>query len=86
MPNYDSHKFFCLACGAEGIPIQRKQGQQRERFHRKKLYCPRCKNTVNRIECRTIEDIEVFKEEFKQGVYENEAKESLVVSRNTWLW
>ena len=86
MAYYDSNKFFCLACGAEGIPLQRKRGQQREKFHRKKLYCPHCKNTVNHIECKTMEEVEIFQTEFKQGVYENEAKESLVVSRNTWLW
>ena len=51
-----------------------------------RYYCPTCKNTVNHIECRTMEEVEIFKQEFKQGVYENEAKESLVVSRNTWLW
>ena len=86
MARYETHKFFCLACGAEGIPIQRKQGQKRGKFHRKKLYCPHCKNTVNNIECATMEEIKIFKENFAQGVYENEAKESLVISRNTWLW
>ena len=86
MAYYDSHKFFCLACGAEGIPLQRKQGQLRGKFHRKKLYCPHCKNTVNHMECRTTEEVEIFKSEFLQGVYENEAKESLAVSRSSWLW
>ena len=86
MACYDNHKFFCLACGAEGIPLARKRGQQRGKFHRKKLYCPTCKNTVNHIECKTMEEIEVFKAEFKEGVYKNEAQESLVASRNTWLW
>ena len=86
MAYYDSNKFFCLACGSEGIPLQRKRGQQRGRFHRKKLYCPHCKNTVNHIECKTMEEVEIFKEEFAKGVYENEAKESLVASRSTWMW
>ena len=86
MANYESHKFFCLACGAEGIPLSRKRSKQKGKFHRKKLYCPNCKNTVNHIECKTMEEIEIFKQEFKQGVYEDEAKESLVVSRATWLW
>ena len=86
MARYDSSRFFCMACGGEGIPLSRKRGQAREKFHRKKLYCPHCRNTVNHIECKTLDEIEVFKEEFKQGVYENEAKESMVASRNTWLW
>ena len=86
MARYEAHKFYCLACGSEGLPLQRKQGQKREKFHRKKLYCPHCKNTVNHIECKTMEEVEEFKIEFSKGVYENEAKESLVASRNTWLW
>ena len=86
MARYESHKFYCIACGLEGIPLSRKLGQQRGKFHRKKLYCPHCKNTVNHIECKTIEEVEIFKEEFAKGVYENEAKESLVISRTTWMW
>lgn len=85
MAYYDTHKFYCLNCGEEGIPLQRKRGQQREKFHRKKMYCFHCHNTVNHIECKTSEEVEKFKEEFKQGVYENEAKESLDFVRNTWL-
>jgi hypothetical protein len=86
MANYETHKFFCLACGSEGIPLSRKRARQREQFHRKKLYCYHCQNTVNHIECKTSEDVKIFKENFKQGVYKDEAQESLAVSRNTWLW
>ena len=82
MANYDTHKFFCLACGAEGIPLARKRGQQKERFHRKKMYCYHCQNTVNHIECKSSEDVEKFKEDFKQGVYKNEAEESLAFVQN----
>jgi hypothetical protein len=86
MAYYDSNKFFCLACGSEGIPLQRKRGQQRGKFHRKKLYCPHCKNTVNHIECKTMEEIEIFKEDFKNGVYENEAQESMAFIRSAGQW
>ena len=77
MASYESHKFFCLACGSEGIPVLRKQGQMRGKFHRKKLFCVACKNTVNHIECKNTEEIEIFKSEFLQGVYKNEAKDSM---------
>ena len=86
MAKYETHKFYCLACGEEGLPIQRKLSRQKERFHRKKLFCPHCHNTVNHIECKTMEDIEIFKEEFAKGVYKNEAEGSLAISGNTWLW
>ena len=60
----------------------RKRGKQRERFHRKKMYCFHCHNTVNHIECKTSEEVEKFKEEFKQGVYEHEAQESMAFVRS----
>ena len=85
MANYDTHKFFCLACGGEGIPLARKKGQQRERFHRKKMYCYHCKNTVNHIECKSSEDVKEFKHNFELGVYKNEAEESLAVVRMSGL-
>ncbi len=34
--------FYCTKCGRKGIPIARKQGQQREPGHLKKLYCLAC--------------------------------------------
>ena len=85
MPAFEEHKFFCLNCGRPGIPIRRKLGQQHEAFHRKKLYCPWCKVTINHIECRNDEEVQEFLERFQKGEYQDEAKESLVVSRSTWL-
>ena len=82
MAYYNSSRFFCLNCGAEGIPLPRKRGQQRKSFHRKKIYCYHCQNTVNHIECKSDEDILNFKEDFKNGVYVDEAKESLAYVRS----
>ena len=64
------HDFYCLNCGNKGIELPRKKGQ-------KKLYCLTCKTDVNHIECKTIEEVEKFKEEFKRGVYKDEAQESM---------
>lgn len=85
MPAFEEHKFFCLNCGRQGIPIRRKKGQQHGAFHRKKLYCPWCKVTINHIECRNDEEVKEFLEHFQKGEYQNEAKESLVVSRGAWI-
>ena len=71
------HDFYCLNCGNKGIELPRKRGQKKEKFHRKKMYCFHCHNTVNHIECKTIEEVAQFKEEFKQGVYKDEAQESM---------
>ncbi len=80
--NYEEHSFFCLKCGNKGIPVQRKRGFQHADNHRKKLYCIHCKEEVNHIECKTFEDIINFKEDFQNGVYFNEAEESVSFVRS----
>ena len=70
--NISQSRFFCTKCGREGIPIQRKKGQERESGHLKKLYCLFCGEEVNHVEIRedspyTVED---FQEEFKLGRFE----------------
>lgn len=77
MAKYEEHKFYCLMCGREGIPVQRKRGYQHGRFHRKKLYCPWCKETLNFIECKNDTDVYEFKTNFEKGIYLEEAKASL---------
>ena len=69
---YDEHSFFCIKCGNKGIPLSRKQGHQHGRFHKKKLWCVHCREEVNHIECKTFDEVETFKENFKKGVYKNE--------------
>ena len=84
--NYESHDFYCINCGSKGINLFRSKGQRRSSFHRKKLYCPTCKETVNHIECRFPWEVEEFKTNFINGVYENEKEESLSVVRASRLW
>lgn len=74
---YVEHSFYCINCGNKGIPLMRKQGMMREAMHRKRLYCYHCRTDVNHVECRTLEEIEAFKEDFEQGLYAKEAEESL---------
>ena len=80
---YDVHDFYCLKCGKKGIPLSRKHGFQHERFHRKKLYCIFCGEEVNHIECKSYEDVEIFKENFEKGVYQDEAQDSLSYVRTS---
>ena len=77
-----SNRFFCLSCGREGIPLARHAGKQREKNHRKKLYCIHCKETVNHIECKNEIDVREFREDFERGVFLNEAKESMAFIQN----
>ena len=75
--NYQTHRFFCVKCGKEGIPLARKQGHKHERFHRKKLYCPYCRMEINHVECQTDEDAYNFRVDFEEGVFADEIEESL---------
>lgn len=73
----DTHDFYCIKCGHKGIPLSRNRGHQHGRFHRKKIFCLYCQQEVNHIECKTPEDVLEFKENFENGVYKDEAEESV---------
>ena len=75
--DYAEHSFYCINCGQRGIPLSRPQGFKHEKMHRKKLYCVHCKCEVNHVECKTFDEVEEFRENFANGVYKDEAKESL---------
>ena len=74
---FNEHDFYCIKCGHKGIPLSRKQGHQHGRFHRKKLFCIYCQQDVNHIECKNDEDVAEFKRNFENGVYKDEAEESV---------
>lgn len=71
------HNFYCIGCGNKGIPCVRPRAHKRERFHRKKLYCPNCGLTVNHIECSTDEETYDFKQAFEAGEFKEELEMSL---------
>lgn len=77
MRGSERRDFFCLNCGKQNMPIYRNSGRAKEKGHRKKLYCPWCKEEVNHIECRTQEDIEQFKQDFEVGLFAEEAAASI---------
>ncbi len=74
----EKHRFFCINCGHEGLPVYRSLAKQRGKMHRKKLYCFHCGQMVNMVECYDDIDVENFKEDFERGVYQDEAKESII--------
>ena len=83
MASFEEHSFYCLKCGNRGIPIRRKCGFQHSSMHRKKLYCIHCKEEINHIECKSMDDIEEFLVNFKNGVYKDEAQESVSYVRDS---
>ena len=47
--------------------------------------CIFCGEEVNHIECKSAEDVEIFKENFEKGVYQDEAEESISYLRAGWI-
>lgn len=74
----DIHDFYCISCGCKAGSCVRPQSKRRERFHRKKLYCPWCQTTVNCVECRNDEEVYEFKQAFEEGLFEAEAQRSIM--------
>lgn len=75
---FEKHRFFCINCGKEGIPVYRSLAKQRGKMHKKKLYCIYCGQEMNMVECYTEEDVQKFKYNFENGVYKDEAKKSVI--------
>lgn len=62
-------EFYCTKCGNKGIPIMRKKGQEREAGHLKKLFCLKCQEETNHVECKPFShyEYEDFLFEFENG-------------------
>jgi transcription elongation factor Elf1 len=82
---YIKHNFYCIYCGNQGIPVLRSPGHLHEKFHRKRLYCPSCKQVINHIECITPEEVEEFQKDFADGVYKDEAEKDLAFVRDSGI-
>ena len=79
------HQFYCIKCGKRGIPLARKRGAQREKYHSKKLFCLNSQQEVNHVECRNQEEIDQFKIWFEEGMFKDEAEESISYVRDTGI-
>lgn len=78
MYHYPIHDFYCPRCGNRNISLPRPK-RQREKFHRKMLYCFTCKKETNHIECATYADTIKFRKNFENGIYKEE--QSLIAIR-----
>lgn len=52
MAKMTTSDFYCVKCGTKGIPIARKNGQQREPGHLKRLFCLKCQMEINHAEVK----------------------------------
>ena len=71
---FDMSSFYCPKCGKKAMDLPRPRSLTRQAFHRKKLYCPWCRETYNCIECRNEIERQDFIADWEDGVYEKEAK------------
>ena len=83
MAKLQQHSFYCINCGKKAYELMRKTGHQYPRFHRKKMYCPYCKQEINMVECKNEADIFEFRNDFINGVYKDEAEDSISFIRTT---
>ena len=83
--NIEINSFYCLQCGQKSMELPRKRSNRKEQFHRKDLYCPHCRVTINHIEIKDEEERFEFLTRFEKGEFENEAKESISYGRSAWI-
>lgn len=57
----ETHYFCCPECGTV-TPLARKISKQKEKFHKKKLYCYKCRKELNQVECKNQIELDEFKE------------------------
>ena len=83
---FELHDFYCMNCGQRTMTLPRNVAKKKEKFHRKKLYCPYCQITINQIECRNDWEAYEFKQDFEAGAYKDECeKEKLNLNeRDCW--
>lgn len=79
---YEDHSFYCMNCGKKGIPIWRDKSKLHSKDHRKVLYCPFCRETVNHVEVRNFEEKEKFLQNFEAGNFKEEAAASIAFVKN----
>ena len=87
MSGYEEHTFWCIKCGKQNFPLQRKVNHRHGKHHRKKLWCINCKQEINCVECRNDDEVAEFKEKFAAGEYADELKESLeYIKKENKIW
>jgi transcription elongation factor Elf1 len=71
---FDMSSFYCPSCGKKAMDLPRPRSLTRQAFHRKKLYCPWCRETYNCIEVRNEIERQDFIADWEDGVYETEVQ------------
>ncbi len=77
----EMHSFYCPNCGEKIYDLPRPVSHQYQKHHKKKLWCWKCHNTLNAVECRNDIEVYEFKQKFENGDYKEEVIESLTYTQ-----
>ena len=58
----EEHDFYCMKCGEKIYSLPRKVSHKYQKHHYKRLWCWRCHEELNAVECRSDVEIKEFKE------------------------
>ena len=78
----ETHDFYCSKCGEKIYSLPRKTSHKYQKHHMKKLWCWKCHQELNCIECRTDEEVKEFKAKWKNGDYQEEVQKSIEFFNN----
>ena len=72
-------EFYCTKCGNKGIPIMRRKGAEREAGHLKWIFCLKCQQEWNHVECKSYShyDYNDFLLEFEYSNFDNEGNRKM---------
>lgn len=82
---YEMHEFRCLNCGEVSAILPRKSSRLKSTFHRKKIFCPHCHLVCNSVEIKDEFERQDFLASFRDGEYEEEAKESVELCEKNFI-
>ena len=73
------NEFYCVKCGNKGMNIIRIAGKERESGHLKKIWCFKCKEETNHVECKDFTHYteEDFFFEFENNNFDKNGKRIL---------
>lgn len=71
--------FYCTKCGNKGIPIMRRKGAERQAGHLKRIFCLKCQQEWNHVECKPYSryNYNDFLVEFENKNFDNEGNRKI---------
>ena len=78
----EEHDVYCMKCGEKIYSLPRKVSHKYQKHHYKKLWCWKCHEELNAVECRSDKEVQEFKEKWQAGEYKEEVTKTLEFFNN----